>query len=133
MGMLNALKEKMGVAGTAASAAEHFRLKLECEATPAELKPRIDNDQVVLLDVRDRASFAREHIPGSWNIPLEELPKNFGTLPRHKTIVAYGWNIACHLAAQAAMELAEKGFRAQELVGGVDEWKKRGFEVVGTP
>ena len=112
-------------------AVEYFREKLEFETTPHQLKAEMDKNRVFLLDVRDKESFNKEHIAGANNIPMAELPQNYKILLKDKTIVTYCWNITCALAPKAALELAEKGFTVQELVGGIDEWKKKGFPVEG--
>ncbi|HVE13079.1 MAG TPA: rhodanese-like domain-containing protein [Elusimicrobiota bacterium] len=110
-------------------AADYFAARLAYDATPNDLKPRIERGEVVVLDVRDKESFGAEHIPGARNVPLEDLHKEFASLSKDKTVVTYCWNITCHLATKAALELAQKGFKTQELVGGIDEWKKRGMPV----
>ncbi|MBI5209887.1 MAG: sulfurtransferase [Elusimicrobia bacterium] len=114
---------------TGIGAAEYFRAKLAYETTPFELKECVDRQEVLVLDVRDRRSFDQEHIPGSRNVPLDELSRHFASVPRGKPVVTYCWTITCSLATRAAMELAEKGFAVRELVGGIREWKKAGLPV----
>ncbi|MBI5624090.1 MAG: 4a-hydroxytetrahydrobiopterin dehydratase [Elusimicrobia bacterium] len=111
------------------AAVEYFKAKLDYESTPFDLKERIDAKDVFVLDVRDAKSYSDEHIPGAVNIPLEELSKSCSILPKDKTIVTYCWNLTCHLSTTAALELAEKGFKVQELAGGIREWKKNGLAV----
>jgi 3-mercaptopyruvate sulfurtransferase SseA len=44
------------------------------ETAPEDVKARLDgHDKVVIIDVRDRASFGKETLPGAINIPLEDL------------------------------------------------------------
>ncbi len=114
----------------AVGAAEYFQARLSYDATPNDLRPRMDAGEVVVLDVRDAEAFQKEHIFGARHIPLEELHKNLAGLPKDKTVVTYCWNITCHLATKAARDLAQKGFRVQELVGGIEEWKRKGMPVV---
>ena len=73
--------------------------------------------------------FAAEHIKGAKNIPLPELVSKLATLPKDKTIVTYCGDLTCGLAPKAALELAQKGFKVMELVGGIDTWSKKGFPV----
>ena len=110
-------------------AVDYFTAKLHFETTPHTLKHDLEKKRVFLLDVRDRESFNGEHIVGATNIPMTELPQNYKNLPKDKTLVTYCWNITCALAPKAALELAEKGFAVQELSGGIEEWKKKGFPV----
>ncbi|HAM34612.1 MAG TPA: rhodanese [Elusimicrobia bacterium] len=132
MDVMRTLREKMHMGasfGISMDAAEYFRTKLFFETTPYELKPRLEKNEVLVLDVRDRESFAKEHIPGAWNIPLEELSRNFSALPREKTVVTCCWDLTCQLAPRAAIELAQKGFKVQELIGGIEGWKNKGFPI----
>ena len=57
--------------------------------TVSELKEMVDQGKAVIVDVRDRVSFANEHIPGSINIPFQETASRIGELPRDKMIVTY--------------------------------------------
>ncbi|MDD5657657.1 MAG: rhodanese-like domain-containing protein [Elusimicrobia bacterium] len=119
----------LGRTGLAIDAAEYFSNKLEYETTPRELKPRLNKDQVLILDVRDRDAYAKEHIPSARNVPLEELTQNLGRLLKERPIVVYSWGYACNLAPRACLELAERGFKVRLLVGGIEEWMRQGFSV----
>ena len=110
---------------TELSAADYFRAKLAFETTPFTLKYNLEKGKVVLVDVRDKADYVSERIPGAINIPLPELEKNLATLPKDKTIVTYCWHAACAMAPKAALFLAEKGFKVQELPGGLERWKNK--------
>ncbi len=114
---------------SASEAVDYFRTKLEFETTPHTLKEDMEKGGVYILDVRDKDAFMKERIAGAQNIPLSELPQNYRALPKDKIIVCYCWDLTCFLAPKAAMELAQKGFRVQHLIGGIEEWKKKGFSV----
>lgn len=107
------------------NAVDFFRAKLQFESTPHALKEGLEKGGVYLIDLRDAQSFAQEHIPGALNIPLAELSKNFSKLPKDKTLVVYCWDITCAMSAKGALQLAEKGFRVQELFGGLAEYKAK--------
>jgi rhodanese-related sulfurtransferase len=107
------------------TAAEFFRARLRFLTTRSELRTGLGNGTVVLLDVRDREEFAEEHIPGAINVPLDELKAHLPDLPKDKTVVVYCCYTACHLSPSAALLLAENGFQVQELIGGIEEWRKR--------
>jgi hypothetical protein len=54
---------------------EDTRSPDEWSITEANLERKLANkEQLVLLDVRDRAAFAINHRDGARNIPLDELP-----------------------------------------------------------
>ena len=115
------------------SAVDYFKAKLRYETTPHELKSAMEEGKVFLIDVRDKDAYKAEHIAGAQNIPLLDLEKNLSKLPRNKTIVSYCWNITCAMAPHAALRLAEKGFQVQELIGGLAEWKGKGFSTETGP
>jgi hypothetical protein len=47
----------------------------EWSITEANLERKLANkEQLVLLDIRDRAAFTKNHRDGARNIPLDELP-----------------------------------------------------------
>jgi rhodanese-related sulfurtransferase len=113
------------------TAVQYFSAKLAYEMTPWALKSIIEKtpEQVLILDVRNAEMFAANHILGAKNIPLAELVSKLGTLPKDKTIVTYCGDLTCGLAPKAALELAQKGFKVKELVGGIDVWSEKGFPV----
>lgn len=123
--VIGALKEKTG-------AVDFFTARLAYLTTPSDVKRGMEKGDVLVLDVRDRESYNKEHIPGARNVPREELSRNFASLPKDKTLVTYCWSLTCFLAPRAALDLAQKGFRVQEMIGGIEEWKKHGMDVEGT-
>lgn len=123
----------------AISAVDYFKAKLAYEMTPYTLKGMLmDNTttccgmsakDVLLLDVRSAEAFAEGHLPTAINIPLADLQGKFATLPKDKTIVTYCSSLTCALAPKAALQLAEKGFKVQEMYGGFATWQQYGFPV----
>jgi rhodanese-related sulfurtransferase len=114
------------------NAVDYFHAKMQFETTPHALKADLEKKSVFLVDVRDQSSFQTEHITGAVNIPFTDIASNLSKFPKDKTIVTYCWDITCALAPKAALTLAEKGLKVQELVGGIVEWKGKGFPVEGT-
>ncbi|MCX6638769.1 MAG: FAD-dependent oxidoreductase [Acidobacteria bacterium] len=70
----------------------------------------------LLVDVRDPAEYARDHIDGALNIPLDQLRDRLNELPRDREI----WvNCAAGQRSYYAMRiLKQRGFRARNLSGG---------------
>jgi rhodanese-related sulfurtransferase len=113
------------------TAVQYFQAKLAFEMTPWSLKALLEKtpESICLLDVRTPEMYATAHIPTAINIPLPELVAKLGKLPKNKVIVAYCSNLTCALAPKAALELAEKGSKVQELLGGIETWMEKGFPV----
>jgi predicted sulfurtransferase len=57
--------------------------------TTAELKSMLDNNEAVVIDVRNDAAFNSGHIRGARLIPEAELPNHLSELPTNKLIVTY--------------------------------------------
>lgn len=73
----------------------------------------------VLLDVRTREEHADMHIPGSRNIPVQELDARMRELPAGAEVVVY-----CRSggrSASAARLLRQAGFRVLD-VGAMSDW-----------
>ena len=70
----------------------------------------------LLIDVRDPAEYARDHIDGALNIPLDQLRDRLNELPRDREI----WvNCAAGQRSYFALRiLNQRGFRARNLSGG---------------
>jgi rhodanese-related sulfurtransferase len=114
------------------TAVDYFTAKLTYEITPWTLKKNLLDDKTdthFVIDVRGPEKYAESHIPGATNVPLADLVTKLKTLPKNKTIVTYCSNLTCSLAPKAALELAQKGFAVQHLVGGLQEWQQHGFPV----
>ena len=93
---------------------------------PASLKKRLDEGNVVLIDVREPHEHAREHIEGARLVPLSRFQaEDFSTLG-DKTAVFH-----CHSGGRTgsnARLFASKGFRdAYHLNGGIMAWKAAGL------
>ncbi len=108
---------------------EFFRARLEYEITPSGLKKLLERapNNVCVVDVRDAEQYDAGHIPGARNIPLETLASSFYSLPKDKTIVPCCADLTCDLSLQAALELAQRGFQVQHLIGGIAEWSRKGY------
>jgi rhodanese-related sulfurtransferase/DNA-binding transcriptional ArsR family regulator len=94
-----------------------------------ELLGRMQDDGVVLLDVRPPDEFAQGHLPGAVNIPLDELQRRLGELPRDRDVVAYCRGGYCMLSARAVEVLRAGGFPARRLEAGLPEWQAAGLQV----
>jgi rhodanese-related sulfurtransferase len=94
-----------------------------------ELLRRVKAGAVTVLDVRPLEEFEAGHIPGALSIPLAQLKKRLGDLPRGREVVAYCRGPYCVMALDAVEILRKKGFRAHRLEHGVVEWQAMGEKV----
>ena len=100
--------------------------------SPSELLHRVREGLVTVLDVRPQEEFAACHLPNAINIPLKELKRRLGELPRDQEVVAYCRGPYCVLAYEAVAELRRLGFTARRLEDGLPEWKFAGLPVERT-
>ena len=92
-----------------------------------ELRARLRNGEVVLLDVRPRVEYKAGHLPGAVSIPINKLERRLSELPPNKTIVAYCRGPYCVYADDALELLAEHGWAVARLEEGVAEWQQAGY------
>ena len=113
-----------------AKARAYFEEKLAFTTGPVELDRWIKTgqDNLVIVDVRAAEDFAKGHIPGAINLPKEQWDNPQG-LGRDKTNVVYCYTQQCHLAANAGVRFATKGYPVMELEGGFEVWKENELEV----
>ena len=52
-----------------------------------EVKALMAKKQVVLIDVRDKASFAAGHMPGAINIVFDDIPNYVDKLAKDKRVI----------------------------------------------
>lgn len=98
-----------------------------------ELLRRSKEGLVTVLDVRPSEEYEFGHIPGAVNVPLEEIEKRLGSLPKDQEIIAYCRGPYCVLAFEAVAALRKKGFEARRLEEGYPEWKAAGLPIEKEP
>ncbi len=104
--------------------------KDELEPVPArELLERARKGLVTVLDVRPSEEFAAGHVPGAVNIPIQQLEKRLGDLPKRKEVIAYCRGPYCLMSYDAVQLLRKKGLKARRLVDGLPEWRAAGLPV----
>lgn len=98
------------------------------QMTAATLRDRLQGDaphSLVLLDVRERAEFDLDHLPGALWLPLHQLQAQLETLDPSAETVVY-----CQMggrSAQAQAWLQEAGFsNVWNLAGGMLAWQAWG-------
>ncbi len=86
-----------------------------------------NSGSVVIIDVRTPEEFNQEHIPDASNIDLhsDNFKEELNSLDKSKTYV-----IHCRSGARSAQALEimrELGFREVYNMGGIVQWKEKGF------
>ena len=94
-----------------------------------ELFRRLDDGQVLVLDVRPEAEYAAGHIPGAVSVPHDQLAARLAELPESADIVAYCHGRYCVFAPDAVRLLRERGFAARPLEGGLPDWRLAGLPI----
>jgi rhodanese-related sulfurtransferase len=119
----------MSKTGGVAGIVDYLAWKLEAEASPFGLSQQMATapGSVLVVDVRDHASFEREHIRGAVNIPAEDIATGRAHPSKDKPLVVYCWDLTCTLAPKAALVLARKGYDVRYLAGGLEEWRRKGY------
>ncbi|HEY1788079.1 MAG TPA: rhodanese-like domain-containing protein [Verrucomicrobiae bacterium] len=106
----------------------YFENKVAFTMGPVELVHMLEAGNVNVVDVREPEDYEEGHIPGAVNLPRGtwESPKG---LAKDKVNVVYCYSQQCHLAANACVAFAEKGFPVMELEGGFDVWEKHELQI----
>jgi rhodanese-related sulfurtransferase len=94
-----------------------------------ELKSRLEDPGLVILDVRPLAEYDAGHIAGAHSIPIPELRSRLRELRRSRKIVAYCRGPHCVFADEAVEFLRSKGYQAFRLESGFPEWRIRGYPI----
>ena len=94
-----------------------------------ELLDRARRGLVTVLDVRPPEEFAAGHLPGAVNIPIHELEKRLGELPKRKEVIAYCRGPYCLMSYDAVALLRKRGLKARRLKDGLPQWRVAGLPV----
>lgn len=93
-----------------------------------DLRSRIAD--IVVIDTRSEALYAKGHVPGAINFPHRLMDADStATLDRGKTYVTYCDGIGCNGSTKGAYKLANLGFTVKEMLGGLDFWVRDGQPV----
>jgi rhodanese-related sulfurtransferase/predicted transcriptional regulator len=90
--------------------------------TRDQLRKRLRDRDVVVLDVRPQAEYDAGHIRGAISVPVEEMVARLGEIPTGAEVVAYCRGPYCVYADQAVRLLTRHGVTAARLEGGFPEW-----------
>ena len=95
--------------------------------TRDQLRDRLRDGDVVVLDVRPVPEYAAGHIRGAVSIPVDDLTSRLGEIPSGADVVAYCRGPYCVYADDAVRLLKQNGFNAARLEDGFPEWATAGL------
>ncbi|MCK5495280.1 MAG: HigA family addiction module antidote protein, partial [Hyphomicrobiaceae bacterium] len=86
----------------------------------------LNNDEVVLVDVRETSEYDQEHIPGAMLLPMSTFdPELFPTVPGKRVVLHCA--VGKRSEAAGKMLLNEGYDGAIHMIGGIQEWKAAGY------
>lgn len=97
--------------------------------TLEELRRRLREEDVTVVDVRPADEYAAGHIPGAVSLPVPELRRRLGELPRDREVIAYCRGRYCLYSLDAVTLLRKHGYRARRAHEGLPDWKAAGLPV----
>ena len=87
--------------------------------------PAADWKNITVIDARDAAQFAKEHIPGAINIEWRKIPGQRDNITKDRTVLIY-----CNtgsLSAQSVFAMRLMGWdNVKVLQDGIEGWKRKG-------
>jgi rhodanese-related sulfurtransferase len=112
----------------------YYKEKLQFETDSIDLSEALKiNPDIVIIDARPVDLFKQEHIPGAISFPYKEIcSETITKLDQVKLYVTYSDGLGCQDATKAAYHLSRLGYQVKELVGGLEWWKRYGYETTGS-
>jgi len=100
------------------------------------VKDKMKDQNVVVLNILSESDFLKLHITGSENLPSEGNADFAGAVDekygKGNFFITYGAGFNSVYGSNAAKALQEKGFKAADYAGGIQEWSQAGFPTEGT-
>ncbi len=87
-----------------------------------------EQENVLVLDVREQWEYDEGHIPGVTHIPMNEVPDRLSEIPTDQTVI-----VTCrsgNRSGQITDYLQQNGYQnVHNLQGGILAWEKAGYAV----
>lgn len=94
--------------------------------TVDDLHEKRKDEELFVLDVREREEYSKGHIPGAVNIYVGELEKRLDEVPSDRSVVS-----VCSTGNRSGLGasiLGRGGFKkVYNLIGGMTAWKEKGY------
>ena len=98
--------------------------------TTGEAVRMINQEDAVVVDIRDKKEFATGHLVDAVNIPYGSLAERMGELDPHKSRPLILVCKSGQTVGMAGKMLREKGFNALRMSGGMMEWTNQKLPLV---
>jgi addiction module HigA family antidote len=86
----------------------------------------LNNDEVVLVDVRETTEYDQEHIPGAMLLPMSTFdPELFPSVPGKRVVLHCAVGKRSEAAGKMLLNEGYEG--AIHMIGGIREWKAAGY------
>lgn len=94
-----------------------------------ELLRKVENEEIVLVDVRPEDEFQAGHIAEALSVPYDRIEQELDRIPATRTIVAYCRGPFCVMSDQAVELLRKKGYHATSFREGFSGWMEQGLPI----
>lgn len=94
-----------------------------------ELRRRMRQGEVTVLDVRPEEEYRAGHIPGALSIPVAQLRRRLSEIPKKREVVAYCRGPYCVYSVEAVGILRRHGYRARRADEGLPAWRASALPV----
>jgi rhodanese-related sulfurtransferase len=113
---------------------QYYKNKLEYEIDSWDLSDGIKNGMnIIVIDTRSKEAYEKEHIIGAINLPHKIMDENTSrNLDKSALIVTYCDGIGCNASTKGAYKMSLLNFNVRELIGGIDWWKRDGYQTEGS-
>ena len=82
-----------------------------------------NNDDALIIDVRESTDFGKGHIKGAINQPLSTLKDKLEQLSKHKNVVVIAYCNSGASSSKACRLLTQAGFaNVHNIAGGINAW-----------
>ena len=110
-----------------------YAAKLAYEIDSWDLSDSLNRGlDIKVIDARSNEAYQLEHIPDSINLPHRTMSvETTQNLNRETLYVTYCDGIGCNASTKGAYNMSKLGFKVKELMGGLDWWKRDGYQTSG--
>lgn len=111
-----------------------YQQKLQFEIDSWDLSLALSRGvEIIVIDARSAEAYHKEHIPGAINIAHRTMIEaTTSHLDKEVLVVTYCDGIGCNASTKGALNMVNLGFKVKELIGGLDWWKRDGYETEGS-